>query len=222
MYEQEKRLICEIGRRIYEKGFVAANDGNLSIKVSDDRVLVTPTGVSKGFMTPEMILLSDMNANTIDNTTEYRLSSEFKMHLQVYRDRPDAGAIVHAHPPFATAFAVCGMGLCDRILPEALLILGDIPLAPYATPSTQEVPDSVAGMFERHDAVLLQNHGALTVGPELMNAYFKLETLEHLAKVDFFARQLGAPRVLTESETQKIMDVRNKMSLPGKHPLADG
>lgn len=221
MYEQLKEQICEIGRRIYDKGFVAANDGNISVKVAPERFLVTPTGVSKGYMSPDMILLSDANGYTVDNNTSYRLSSEFKMHLQVYRERPDVEAVVHAHPPFATAFAVCGMGLNDRILPEALLILGDIPLTPYATPSTQEVPDSVSGAVTCHDAVLLQNHGALTVGADLMNAYFKMETLEHLAKVNFYARQIGVPRVLTERETEKIMQVRAKMILPGKHPLVD-
>ena len=162
-----KKEICEIGRRIYEKGFVAANDGNISVKVGPNEYYCTPTGVSKGYMTPDMIIKIDGEGRKIEG--KLNPSSEIKMHLRVYQERPDVNAVVHAHPPTATAFAVVNKPLDKFILPEAILTVGTVPVCAYGTPSTMEIPDSLAPYIQNHDAFLLQNHGALTVGNTLTN-----------------------------------------------------
>ena len=149
--------MCDIGRRIYQNGFVAANDGNFSVKINDNEFYCTPTGVSKGFMTPDMILKVDGKGNMLEPNAKYKPSSEFKMHLRVYQERPDVNAVVHAHPPIATAHAVCGMALDTYIMPEAIISLGTVPLTKYGTPSTMEIPDAISEAFQNHDAVLLQN-----------------------------------------------------------------
>ena len=143
-------------------GFVAANDGNISVKVSENEYYCTPTGVSKGFMTPDMIIKIDADGNKLEG--KLNPSSEIKMHMRVYRERPDVNAVVHAHPPTATAYAVAGIPLDKYLLPEAILVLGDVPICKYGTPSTMEIPDSLEPYIQTHDAFLLQNHGALTVG----------------------------------------------------------
>lgn len=180
-YARLKEDIVEVGRRIYNLGFVAANDGNISVRVGDDEILTTPTGVSKGFMNPDMIIRVDMAGNKLEG--ELKPSSELKLHLEVYKQRPDVRAVLHAHPPVATAFAVAGIPLDKPVLPEIVISLGRIPIAKYATPSTEELPASVRPYLEDHDAVLLENHGALTVGSNLFNALFKMEQIEHFAKI---------------------------------------
>ena len=180
-YARLKEDIVEVGRRIYNLGFVAANDGNISVRVGDDEILTTPTGVSKGFMNPDMIIRVDMAGNKLEG--KLKPSSELKLHLEVYKQRPDVRAVLHAHPPVATAFAVAGIPLDKPVLPEIVISLGRIPTAKYATPSTEELPASVRPYLEDHDAVLLENHGALTVGSNLFNALFKMEQIEHFAKI---------------------------------------
>lgn len=216
-YEIKKEL-CEIGRRIYQNGFVAANDGNFSVKINDNEFYCTPTGVSKGFMTPDMILKVDGKGNMLEPNAKYKPSSEFKMHLRVYQERPDVNAVVHAHPPIATAHAVAGLGLDSYIMPEAVIALGTVPLTKYGTPSTMEIPDAISEEIQTHDAVLLQNHGALSVGPTLLAAYFKMESLEFFAKVSYYANQLGGGREFTCEEIEKLLQVRKNMGLPGRHP----
>ncbi len=211
-----KKEICEIGRRIYMNGFVAANDGNISVKVNDNEFYCTPTGVSKGFMTPDMILKVDGNGKKLEGSLNP--SSEIKMHLKVYKERPDVKSVVHAHPPTATAFAVAHMPLDKFIMPEAVLFLGTVPVCAYGTPSTDEIPDSLMPYIQKHDAFLLQNHGALAVGDSLMSAYFHMESLEFFAKVSLIAKQLGGEKEMTCEELQKLMELRKKMNLPGKHP----
>ena len=154
-------------------GFVAANDGNISVKVSENEYYCTPTGVSKGFMTPDMIIKIDADGNKLEG--KLNPSSEIKMHMRVYRERPDVNAVVHAHPPTATAYAVAGIPLDKYLLPEAILVLGDVPICKYGTPSTMEIPDSLEPYIQTHDAFLLQNHGALTVGCNLTKAFFVME-----------------------------------------------
>lgn len=214
--EQIRNEICDIGRRIYQNGFVAANDGNISVKVGDNEFYCTPTGVSKGYMTPDMIIRVDGEGNAVEGTL--KPSSEIKMHLRVYRERPDVGAVVHAHPPTATAFAVCNIPLDAYIMPEAVLFLGDIPVCVYGTPSTDEVPDSLAPYIESHDAFLLQNHGALTVGNTLMKAYFNMESLEFYAKVSKLARELGGAKEISDDQLDKLVALRKKFNVPGRHP----
>lgn len=211
-----KKEICEIGRRIYEKGFVAANDGNISVKVGPNEFYCTPTGVSKGYMTPDMIIRIDGEGKKIEG--KLNPSSEIKMHLRVYQERPDVNAVVHAHPPTATAFAVANIPLDKYILPEAILTVGTVPICDYGTPSTMEIPDSLAPYIQNHDAFLLQNHGALSVGNTLNKAFFVMDEVEYFAKISFMARQLGGEQELSCEELSKLMDLRVKMQIPGRHP----
>ena len=155
--------MCEIGKRVYNRGMVAANDGNFSVKLRDNEFLCTPTGVSKGFMTPEYICKVDAEGNVIEANEGFKPSSEIKMHMRVYKEREDVKAVVHAHPMYATTFAVCGLPLTEPIMPEAVLSLGTVPLAKYGTPSTMEIPDAVSEYLPYYDAVLLENHGALSL-----------------------------------------------------------
>ena len=216
-----KKEICDVGKRIYDHGFVAANDGNISVKVGPNEFYCTPTGVSKGYMTPDMIIRIDGQGNKIDG--KLNPSSEIKMHMRVYQERPDAGAVVHAHPPVATAFTVAGIAMDQFILPEAILTIGSVPTCDYGTPSTMEIPDSLMPYIQKHDAFLLKNHGALTVGNTLMRACFTMEEVEFNAKINLYARQLGvgAEAHIEESpceQLEKLMELRKKMGLPGKHP----
>ncbi|MDK2800506.1 MAG: L-fuculose-phosphate aldolase [Clostridiales bacterium] len=211
-----KQEICEIGRRMYQKGFVAANDGNITVKVKDNEFWATPTGVSKGYMTPDMLIKVDGEGKVLEGT--WKPSSELKMHLSIYKERPDVGAVVHAHPPTATGFAIAGIPLDKYTMPEAIIFLGSVPIAEYSTPSTDEVPEVVRKYLPDHDAILLENHGAITVGHDLINAYFKMETLEFFAKVSLVAKQLGSERELSPDRVEKLMEIRKKMNISGRHP----
>lgn len=212
-----KKQICDIGKRIYEKGFVAANDGNISIRLSDDEFLITPTGVSKGFMTPEMIIKVNANGDVLEG--DYRPTSEMKMHLLVYRERPDIHAVVHVHPPYATAFAIAGIPLNQAIMPESVVYLGTIPLAEYGTPSTEEVPDAVKKHVHEHQGVLLENHGALTWGRDLEHAYYLMESMEFTAKINWIAKQLDGDRELSKRHVQTLIEMKAKMGIKGNSPL---
>ena len=213
-----KKENCEIGRRIYNAGFVAANDGNISVKVNDNEFYCTPTGVSKGFMTPDMIIRIDGTGKKLEG--KLNPSSEIKMHLRVYRERPDVNAVVHAHPPIATAFTVAGVELDQSILPEAVLTIGAVPTCDYGTPSTEEIPDSLIPYVQNHDAFLLKNHGALTVGNTLTKAFFTMEEVEFNAKICMYAKQLnnGSIDEIPCEQLEKLMELRKKFQLPGRHP----
>ncbi len=213
---QLKQDIVEVGRRIWQQGYVAANDGNISIRVAEDTFLCTPTGVSKGFMTPEMIITVNGAGEVLEGNL--KPSSEIKMHLGVYRDRPDVNSVVHAHPPISTAFAVVGEPLAKAVLPEFIIILGAVPIVAYGTPSTTEIPEAIAQYLQDYDAFLLENHGALTVGTDVYNAYFKMETMEHFAKITLAARQLGGERELASDQVQRLMEIRKKLGVQGRHP----
>ncbi|MDQ1145889.1 L-fuculose-phosphate aldolase [Bacillus sp. SORGH_AS 510] len=212
-----KKQICDIGKRIYEKGFVAANDGNISIRLSEDEFLITPTGVSKGFLTPEMIIKVNANGEVLEG--DYRPTSEMKMHLLVYRERPDIHAVVHVHPPYATAFAIAGIPLNQAIMPEAVVYLGTIPVAEYGTPSTEEVPDSVKKYVHEHQGVLLENHGALTWGRNLEHAYYLMESMEFTAKINWIAKQLDGDRELSKRHVQTLIEMKASMGIKGNSPL---
>jgi len=205
MTEREiKELMCEIGRRVYERGMVAANDGNFSVKLNEHEYLCTPTGVSKGFMTPEYICKVDENCNVLEAGPGFLPSCEVKMHLQVYKDRPDVQAVVHAHPPYATTFAIARMPLDMPIVSEAIIALGPVPVADYATPSTREVPEAVAKYVKDFDAMLLANHGALAYGDSLMSAYYKMESLEYYARLAYQSLQLRKAVPLTQEEVDRL------------------
>jgi L-fuculose-phosphate aldolase len=202
--------IIEVGRRMYMKGFAASNDGNISVRVGENEVIVTPTGVSKGFMEPDMLVKLDMEGKKVAGTLNP--SSEVKLHLEVYKQRPDVKSVVHAHPPVATGFASAGIPLDEPLLPEVLITIGSIPIARYGTPSTMELPESIRDLILIHDAILLANHGALTIGEDPFSAYYKMETLEHCARVSLVARLLGGQKLLSEEDVKKLMDVKKRMN----------
>ncbi len=216
--DEVRKQICDIGKRIYSNGFVAANDGNISVRISDDEILCTPTGVSKGYMTPDMICKVNMAGETLKTNGANRPSSEVKMHLKVYKDRKDVNAVVHAHPPFGTAYAVMDKPLDRPLIPESVILLGSIPIARYGTPSTDEIPDAISKYLQDYDAILLQNHGALTYGTELEEAYHKMESLEFYAKITFICDVLGEPKALDEEQVKRLYEIRKQMNLPGRHP----
>lgn len=213
-----KKEICEIGKRIQGDGFVAANDGNISVKIDDNTFFATPTGVSKGYMTPDMICKVD-GEGKLKEPNKWRPSSEFKMHLRVYKERPDVNAVVHAHPPIATAFAIAGIPLDKLIMPEAVIFLGAVPIAEYGTPSTMEIPDSLMPYIQDYDAILLANHGALSFGCDLNTAFFRMESTEFYAKLLMYARLLGGEKEIPCGQVKKLIDLRKSFGVPGKHPM---
>ena len=214
-----RKEICEVGHKLWLKGFVAANDGNISVKLNENEYLCTPTGVSKGSLTPDMIIKVDKNGNKLEG--KLNPSSEIKMHMRVYRERPDVNAVVHAHPPVSTAFNVADIDLDQYILPEAVLTIGDVPTCDYGTPSTMEIPDSLDPFIQNHDAFLLRNHGALTVGCDLTKAFFVMEEVEFNAVICKHAMELGAVHEIPGPQLKKLMELRKKMNLPGRHPGID-
>lgn len=213
-----KQQICDIGKRIYDRRMVASNDGNISVRISENEYLCTPTGVSKGFMTPEYICKIDGEGNVLEANEGFRPSSEIKMHLRVYAKRPDVKAVVHAHPIFATSFAIAGIPLTQPIMPEAVIALGEVPIAEYGTPSTKEIPDAVEKYLPYYDAVLLANHGALSYSDSLLAAYHKMESLEFYAELLFRSRQLGGPKEFTNEQVKRLYEIRRKFGMTGKHP----
>jgi len=216
----EERLradIVEIGRRLHDRGFVASNDGNISVRLDGERLLTTPTGVSKGFMTPDMMVTTDLSGRKV--TGDREPSSEILMHLAVYEYRPEIKAVVHAHPPTATGFAVAGIPLDRAVLAEVVTTLGSIPIAEYGTPSTSELADAVRQYIRAHDGLLLANHGALTVADELFAAYYKMETVEHFARISLVARQLGGERLLSREEVVRLQDLRDRYGIVAPAPL---
>jgi len=201
--KKAKEMICEIGKRMYHREYVAANDGNISLKVEDNKILATPTGVSKGFMTEEMISELDLDGNW--NGIGMKPTSEIKMHLRVYKENEDVGAVVHAHPPIATAFSVANIELTKPILIENVLLLGPIHIASYAKPGTEEVPQSIAPYCRDYKGVLLANHGALTWGRDLIQAYHRLESMEHYAKILMYSTQvLGSKNELSKEQIEDL------------------
>jgi len=213
-----KKQICDIGKRIYDRGMVAANDGNISVKISDNEFLCTPTGVSKGFMTPEYICKVDRDGNVIQANGNFKPSSEIKMHMRVYQQRPDVKSVVHAHPIYATSFAIAGIPLTQPIMPEAVIALGCVPIAEYGTPSTMEIPDAVEKYLQYYDAVLLANHGALAYSDSLLAAYHKMESLEFYAELLFHSKQLGGPKELSAEQVERLYEIRRQFGMTGKHP----
>jgi L-fuculose-phosphate aldolase len=209
--------IVEVGRRMYARGYTASNDGNISVRVGDNRLLMTPKSVCKGFMTPDMMCVTDLAGKKIQGDRDP--SSEMLMHLEVYRQRPDVNAVVHAHPPTATGFAVAGIPLDRAVLAEVLTTLGSIPLAEYATPSTAELPDAVRKYIKAHDGMLLANHGALTVGGDLFSAYYKMETIEHFAKISLVARMLGGENLISREEVMRLQELRGTYGIKAPAPI---
>ena len=217
--EQIRADIVECGRRLWHRGFVASNDGNISVRLDDSRLITTPTAVSKGFMTPDMMVITDLEGRKIAG--ERNASSELKMHLEVYSHRPDVRAVVHAHPPTATGFAVAGIPLDRAVLAEVITTLGSIPIAEYATPSTEELPAAVRKYIKVHDGLLLANHGALAIGEDVFSAYYRMETIEHFARISLVARTLGREHLLSRTEVDRLQGLRGMYGIaaPGAHLL---
>ncbi len=209
--------IVEIGRRMYARGYTASNDGNISVRLDAERLLMTPKSVCKGFMTPDMMCVTDLSGRKLQGDRDP--SSEMLMHLEVYRQRPDVRAVVHAHPPTATGFAVAGIPLNRAVLAEVLTTLGSIPIAEYATPSTSELPAAVRQYIKAHDGMLLANHGALTVGADLFSAYYKMETIEHFAHISLVARMLGRENLISRDEVERLQGLRNTYGIKAPAPI---
>jgi L-fuculose-phosphate aldolase len=209
--------IVEVGRRMYARAYTASNDGNISVRLGGDRLLMTPKSVCKGFMTPDMMCVTDLDGRKLQGDRDP--SSEMLMHLEVYRQRPDVQAVVHAHPPIATGFAVAGIPLNRAVLAEVLTTLGSIPIAEYATPSTKELPEAVRKYIRAHDGMLLANHGALTVGADLFAAYYKMETIEHFAKISLVARLLGNENLIAREEVERLQQLRGTYGIQAPAPI---
>ncbi len=204
-YRQE---IVRVGKLLHDKGFIAATDGNISVRLNEHQILATPTCMSKGMMTTEDLVTVDMRGKKMSGFRE--VSSEIAMHLMIYRERPDVNAIVHAHPPTATGFASAGKALDKALVSEIVIALGSVPLAQYATPGTPELCDNIEPFVADHDAVLMANHGVVTYGDELLTAYMNMETVEHFAKIALVAHQLGTPQALSPERVDALMQLRKK------------
>ncbi|OKP90375.1 class II aldolase/adducin family protein [Paenibacillus sp. P32E] len=212
MDELEKKLrlqICDIGRNLFNKDFIAANDGNISARLSGNEVLATPTGVSKGYLEPHMLVKVNLEGEILEAHEGYRPSTEVKMHLRIYRELPEMNGVVHAHPPFGTAFAIKGEALDKMMMPESVIAMGDIPLAKYGTPSTEEVPDSIMPFLGKKTAVLLESHGALSWGKDVMGAYMNMERLEYTAKLTFLTRMINGERELPPNRIEELVALRS-------------
>lgn len=213
MTEKEaKKAIIDIGQRMYVRGFVAANDGNISVRTSKNEVWATPTGVSKGFMKKKMLVKVDLDGNVLEGT--YKPSSELKMHLRAYRGNKALRSVCHAHPPICTSFAVAGIPLDSPILAEAVITLGDVPIAPYAELGTEAVPEAIAPYYHTHNGVLLANHGVVTWAEEPYAAYYRLESMEHYAKILLITdKLLGRQNRLSDEQIERLIAMREKFGV---------
>lgn len=205
---QHRQEICTAGRWMYERGFIVACEGNLSVRLDEDRILTTPTCMNKGMLEPGELVITNLEGCQL--TGERKFSSELAMHLLFYRMRPDVNAICHAHPPTATGFAAAGRALDQALLPEVIIGLGKIPLVRYATPGTPDLSHALEPFVPHYDAMLLANHGAVTCGPDLLTAFFRMETIEHFAKIVLAAELAGDPVLLSSREVAKLMAARSR------------
>lgn len=213
MTEKEaKKAIIDIGQRMYVRGFVAANDGNISVRTGKNEVWATPTGVSKGYMKKKMLVKVDLDGNVLEGT--YKPSSELKMHLRAYRENEALRSVCHAHPPICTSFAVAGIPLDSPILAEAVITLGDVPIAHYAELGTEAVPNAIAPYCHTHNGVLLANHGAVTWAEEPYAAYYRLESMEYYAKILLITDKLiGNQQQLSDEQIERLIAMREKFGI---------
>lgn len=211
--EQElRKQIVDVGKLVHDKGWVAANDGNISIRLDDKRILCTPTGVSKGMMHPDDMIICDMSGRRIEGSLNP--TTEIGMHLVIYQQRPDVGSVVHAHPPVSTGFAAAGRGLTEAVLPEVIVSFGSIPLASYGLQGTPELSEALLPFIPKYNAILLENHGAVAYGPDIWKAFFRMETVEHSARILLVAEILGGAKVLPRVEVQRLFDLRSRYGVP--------
>jgi L-fuculose-phosphate aldolase len=202
-------FICDIGKRVWQRGMASANSGNISARFDGEEIMITPTMVSKGFMRPEQILVMNLAGEVLRG--EGYPTSETPMHLRLFRERPDIGGIVHAHPPVATSFAIAGKPLDLHLVPEAVIFLGEVPLVPFCMPGSEELAEAIVPYLDDYDAVLLENHGVLCWGSDVEQAYHRLETAEFSAQVTFTAQLLGGARELPEEPLENLLAVRKMM-----------
>lgn len=209
---EAKKLICDIGRRMYEAGFVAANDGNISVRLGDGRYLCTPTGVSKGFLRPEMICVVDEQGNQISGQGER--TSEIKLHLEIYHELPEINAVVHAHPPHATAFAVAGIDVPSCVLPEVEILIGQVPIAEYDTPGSKNFAETILPhLRNKANTIILANHGAVACDKDLEHAYFHLETLDMYCKILLLSKQVGGVQKLPEPKVRELLEIKKGLGI---------
>ena len=206
--------IVRVGKLVFDKGWVAANDGNISIRLDDERIMCTPTGVSKGMLHIDDIIVVDYAGEKVSGRMER--TSEIKMHLKIYELREEIDSVVHAHPPVATGFAAAGKALNTALLPEVVIGLGCVPLAGYGLPGTDALTDPMLPLIPRYDALLLGNHGAVSYGKDVMQAYFRMETVEHFARINFVAEMLGGARALPRLEVDKLFESRGRYGVESK------
>ena len=207
-----KKAIIDIGQRMYVKNFVAANDGDISIKTGDNEVWATPTGVSKGFMKKKMLVKVDLDGNILEGT--YKPSSELKMHLRAYKENPKIKSVCHAHPPICTCFAIAGIPLDTPILAEAVITLGNVPVAPYAELGSEEVPEVIAPYCRTHSGLLLANHGAVTWAGDAYRAYYRLESMEYYANLLMLTEKIiGKRNTLTDEQIERLIAMREKFGM---------
>jgi L-fuculose-phosphate aldolase len=203
---ETRHAICTVGRYLYDRFLVAANDGNITVRLSDDEILATPTGVSKGMMLPENLVVITPKGEILRAREGQKPSSEIRMHLAIFQERPDVRSVVHAHPPTATGFAAAGVGLDVPIIPEVVVRTGLTPYVPYAIPGGEELPDSLRPYMKDHDTLLMGNHGVVTYGPTLQDAWEKMETVEFHARIRLVTEQLGQKVVLNEDQVKALFD----------------
>lgn len=216
---QHRQDIVRFGKLLHQTGLVAAMDGNLSVRLENGNILSTPTLMSKGLIEADDLVIVDSDGRRLNGSRG--VSSEIAMHVLIYRKRPDIGAVVHAHPPTATGFAAAGLALDRALCAELIVTLGSVPLASYETPGTPELAEALAPLVAEHDAILMANHGVVTYGVDLLNAYMNMETVEHFAKIALVAHQLGRQQTLSEQHVDKLREIRTKY-LAHNHAMAQG
>lgn len=206
--DEHRREVCTVGQWIHQKGYIASTDGNISVRLDPRRILTSPTGMSKGLMQPDDLVVVDSEGKKIHGRRN--ASSEIAMHLLIYRHRPDVHAVVHAHPPVATGYAAAGLPLNQALISEVVLALGCVPLASYGTPGTPELSDALAPLVPDYDAILMANHGVVTYGDDLLRAYFRMETVEHFARISLVTHLLGRQTLLSREEVEKLAEARTR------------
>lgn len=206
--QQLRQQICEIGALMHRLQLIESMSGNISARLPDGNILITPSGLAKGFMQPDQLIVIDPDGNKIRGQAHLKPSSETPMHLEAYRQRPDVQAVVHAHPPHVVALSIAGIDFQALQLPEVIIMLGNVPTTPYATPSSTENRDAIAGLIGQHDAIVLAYHGSLTVAPDLWTAYLRLESLEHTARILYMVHQLGGGQPLPPHQLEKLWKIR--------------
>ncbi|MGI8744501.1 MAG: class II aldolase/adducin family protein [Bryobacteraceae bacterium] len=218
--EQLRQDVVDVGKLVFDKGWVAANDGNISIRLDANRILCTPTAISKGMMRPDDLIICDCAGNKLEGIRER--TSEIAMHMTIYKIRPDVKAVVHAHPPVATGYATAGRALNQALLPEAIICLGCVPLADYGLPGTPALTDGMLPYIPKYDAILMGNHGSVAYGEDVYQAFFRMDTVEHFARISLVAELLGGPKVLPRYEVEQLFAARERYGVKSRCSMEPG